>query len=648
MGRGKISSLVTSRIQEDSSYFENWCYFYLGLFSFEDSGRPIKIGKEYIAGHYLIWKELMSWLGGNEAHDSLQGQLEDRAIKCFVGSWEQWSSRIDKEYASVSDNEYWYKMHHLEKTSLMVVHAIKNKNAEAAQWAVDMLINWGDKFSSIRKHFYLYGWHGDILTPDLLVGLTDDMRGRITEGGDFEECEAATISLINYWLDIRCILASYIIVSGAYEQDERIRECLRAVIGCSRLKPSGDRLDSVHAIVSPRDLMGVYLRQYGTWDTQEYYKERLEEYTNALSSIQEPAWVSGRVYSWIGTTRERYLPRFFAIYGIGFSKKEFSLTEKWKGFLSTCSVVEVENLISELNSLKTDSEDVLAHVSNIFEIDLKEVVNRKEIFEESISKIIDYLNGSVEDAILDSEVDEEILRGNGLYASKDVFSKHKGPSPLNMFKEILFDRNLEVNLSTLNFVDFSKSNVGKGLEVNRAINEEEWLNSLMRQRVQADIFHQLIKLTDWDTYEPSSVESGLRKIVADGKKIIDQGKAPILFVGPWSVYKKIDASKWNYTLQSEKLPYEIRVESGMGDSYICHMDEIEVHRLPFSKSSNCLLISKEKMVEAKVAEFEEGRFVNVTFEEDENNKTIGTLSLTYGINCYFSDEKGYRYIFRGE
>lgn len=644
----KITSLVISRIQEDSSYFESWCYFYLGLFSFEDAGRPIKIGKEYITGHYLVWKELMSWLGGNETHDSLQGRLEDRAIKCFVGSWEQWTSRIGKKDAIVSDNEYWYKIHHLEKTSLMVVHSIKNKNADAAQWAVDMLINWSNKFTNIRKQFYIYGWHGDILTPDLLVELTDDLRSKITEGSDFDECEAATLSLINYWMDIRCILASYIIVSGAYEKNEQIRECLKAIIGCSRLKPSGEQEDSTYSIMSSRDLMGIYLRQYGTWDAQNYYKERLEEYTNALSGIQEPAWVSGRVYSWIGTTRERYLPRFFAIYGIGLSKKEFSLTEKWKGFLSTCSVVEIENLISELNSLKTDSEDVLAHASNIFEIDLKEVFNRKEVFEESIRKIIDYLNGSVEDAILDSEVDEEILRGYGIYASKDVFSKHKGPSPLNMFKEILFDRNLEVNLSTLKFVDFSKSNVGKGLEINRAINEEEWLNSLMRQRVQADIFHQLIKLTDWDTYEPSSVESGLRKIVADGKKIIGQGKAPILFVGPWSVYKKIDASKWNYTLQSEKLPYEIRVESGMGDSYICHMDEIEVHRLPFSKSSNCLLISKEKMVEAKVAEFEEGRFVDVTFEEDEDNKTIGTLSLTYGINCYFSDEKGYRYIFSGE
>lgn len=644
----KITSLVISRIQEDSSYFESWCYFYLGLFSFEDTGRPIKIGKEYITGHYLVWKELMSWLGGNEVNDSLQGQLEDRAIKCFVGSWEQWSSRIDKEDATISDNEYWYKMHHLEKTSLMVAHSIKNKNAEAAQWAVDMLINWSNKFSSIRKHFYLYGWHGDILTPDLLVGLTDDIRGKVTEGCDFDECEAAIISLINYWLDIRCILASYIIVSGSYEQNEHIRECLRAIIGCSRLKPSGDREDSTHAIKNPQDLMGIYLRQYGTWATQNDYKERLEEYTNALSGIQEPAWVSGRIYSWIGTTRERYLPRFFAIYGIGLSEKEFSLTKKWKDFLSTCSVIEIENLIRELNSLKTDSEDVITHTSNIFEVDTEEVAKRKELFEVSIDKIVDYLNGSIEDAILESEVDEKILKDYGVYASEDVFSKHTGPSPLNMFREILFDKRLEINLSTLKFIDFSKSNVGKGLEVNRAINEKEWLNSLMRQRVQIDIFHQLMKLTNWDTYEPSSVEGGLGKIVEDGKKIIVSGKTPILFVGPWRVYKKVDASKWDYTPQTERLPYEIRVESGMGDSYICHMDEIEVHRLPFSKSASCLLISKEKMTAVKVAEFEEGRFVNVTFEEDKDNKTIGTLSLSYGINCYFSDEKGYRYIFHGE
>ncbi|MCK0770324.1 hypothetical protein, partial [Chromohalobacter canadensis] len=639
-----VSSLVTSRIQQDNSYYESWCYFYLGLFAFENSARPKNIGQEYIEGHYFIWVKLMEWISGNDSKSSHKDSNEDRAIKHFIGSWESWKNRIGKDDATISDSEYWYKITHLERTSHMAITSIKHKNIEAAKWAIDALIYWEDEFIEIHKLANYYMWHSAIVTPDLMQDIPEGLKELIAEKNNFNEIEAATISLLNYWTDIRCLTAAYIISLTGYIDNHILKEFLSYITEAKRIKPSGHISNTTNSINNASELIGIYLRQNGSWNTQNDYKERLEKHIENVARIQEPAWVSGRVYSFDGNTRDQYLSVFFTTYGIGLSTREFSISRDWQSFLNSCSIVEKENLINSLSSLKSTTEEIEEKIIDLFDIDHEEMKSRKSNFEKSVDVLINDLKEDTTRSIIESDVDENILRSYSSYASENNFSKEKGPIPLSMFDKVFHTSASEVTLRTFKITNFNKSNVGRGLEVNRAINEKEWLNNVMRQRAQLDTFRKLIMGTNWTNHEVKSANEVIEHAVNEGRSIIKSGKTPILFIGPWSVFKKIDSSKWDYTPKSERLPYEIKIESGMPESYICHIDGIETYRLPFSRSPECFLTPKENMESLEIAEFDEGIYVNIAFEESEDDPLTGTLSLRYGIEPRIGIEKGHRYI----
>jgi len=643
----KISSLVTNRIQQDSSYYEYWCYFYLGLFALENPNRPTKIGQEYINGHYLIWKELMEWLAGTEKGISLKNKNEDRAVKCFVGSWESWSHRIGKDEAKAKENEYWYKINHLEKTSAMAIQATKHNNEEATKWAIDVLINWEDKFIKDYDLVNYYIWHSSIITPDLIKQPTNEMIYKVSGDNEFNETEAAAISLTNYWLDVRCLTAAYLISSG-FLNDASSVSILNALTRSERLKPTGEIGFTEHTISNIQDLLSIFLRQNGSWDTQSEYKSRLEKHIENLASIQEPAWVSGRIYSWNGNTYNEHLSSFFFIYGVGLSQREFKISNDWNNFLRDCTFIVKKNLISSLEDLiKSETEKDIKTLT-IFDIDKEELAKRKENFIKSIERIISELKGFINSEIVNSEKDPKILEKFSTYASGENFSKLKGPIPLRFFKTVKYRPSSQVPIKTIEIKNFDKADIGKDIEKYRVINEEEWLGNVMKQRIQIELLQQIIKNTNWVANEKESVIKVIETAVKDGKLIIKKNQSPILFVGSWEVFKKIDESKWQYAPTEEILPYTIRVESGMPDDYVCHLENIEVYRLPFSKSVECFLIPKENMETVEIAEFSNKLYVEVDFEESHNLAATGSLLLKYGIESHITTEKGYRYIYKSE
>lgn len=647
-----ISKTLTRRIYTDPNYYETWCYFFAKLMPKDKNARPVSLLKEYISGQYHLWAQLMHFLGNKNTLGS--DQSLDRTIKHFVGSWEHWHYLINREYSGTHNLDFDLALQHLDKTSWLIISATKHNNWTAANWAVDTLIYWFDLFSDNRQWYKYYGWHHELLTFEVLESdKTSNIFKSVYESEPYEDSfakESATIALRNAWTDTRVLTAAYLLGSSNYNENEYFKKLVKAIVHEEWLEPTGDIAHSFSQIKNIQDLMNAYLRMFGFWETQYEYKTGIEQKLEALSRIEEPDWVSGRIYSSHGTKAHLYLPAFFKLFGIGFSHAVFSLNNDWLSFLKSDCITQqdLENTISAIENLGIIEDELLTTVSFIFDIDLEKVNVMKSNFEESIKSIAKDLKSEILIQITQAEIDEDRLINFGDAATGISFNIIHGPIPICLFKDIDYVDELD-NKSTITYINkYHKSEVSIGLEVNRAANENEWLSNIIEQRVVGEAFNQFIQKVTWIEASFSNSLELLTKAVEDGKNLILSGVKPILFIGPWSIYRLIDSSRWKYAEEDQKLPFTIEVETDKEESYVCHIDGIEIHRSPFDKATSTYLISKGAFDKLIVKRFGDGRYVDVQFQTVNPEDTLGDLILEFGINCIIAKSRAYRYISKDE
>lgn len=643
-----IAKEVTRRIQDDSNYYESWCYLYPRLFSSQKDNIPTKVAETYIDGHYLIWGKLMSWMGGFEKSNNVSDQQRDRAIKHFVGSWEHWGKLIDKDFVSVKSKDFLIASRHLNDSCCMIIYASKYNNNDAATWATDVLSHWLELFSNRHiKHRY-YGWSHELITIKALeLDFGHSLLKSLTFNNDFSEVEATTIGLRNYWTDLRCLTAAYLLATSHNKKNE-YKNLIDALVSGKRLEPSGSISVNHSPLSSAKDILGVYLRQNGIWESQSEYQALMEQHLDRLARIEEPEWVSGRIYSSSGTKIDIYLPNFFKVIGIGLTANKFKIDQKWIEFLKSDSIsqTDLESTISSLKSLKNIEEKTINSVSDYFEIDLEESKRRSQLFINSIEEVIAELQSKISEQIINAPIDTNRLLKFGEVSSGSTFNLYDGPIPVTLFDDIDYIEGLESDLVVTNIVDYRKSEVSQGVQVNRAINQDEWLNDIVSQKMQISCFQQLYKHITWKEAEFENAKSLILRAVEDSQFIKNKNMTPIMFIGPWAVYELIDSSIWKYAREEEKLPLDISVESNKPESYICHVAGIEIYRLPFSKINFSILLSKEAFRKINVKRFGEGRYVEATFKTENDTDLTGTLSLSFGVECEFNTSDCFKYISR--
>lgn len=643
-----IAKAITRRIPEDASFYESWSYLYPRLYSGYHEDIPKKIADAYIDGHYFIWGSLMSWMGGYHSSGLLANQQRDRAIKHFVGSWEHWRHLINKDFSSVSQVSFESAMRHLNNTSRMIIYATKYENWDASRWATDVFVYWFELFSNNQLDYRYYRSHHELITPNILkLDAEHKLRIAISTPDDFKESVATSMALRNYWTDIRCLTVAYLIGAPQYKVVAHYKKYVEAILSGKRLE-STDGLESDHnkPLTNAKDVLSVYLRQNGCWDEQQAYNAMLEQHVEELSRIEEPEWVSGRGYLSTGTKQELYLPRFFKAAGVGLTKAEFMLDTKWSDFLKSDAISqgELENTISELQKLTSVDDTLLDTICYQFDIEREVAEQRRDLFIKSINAIIVDLKAEIASQIINTPLDQNRLERFGVAASSSTFTLLEGPMPISLFQDIDYLDDFPAALVKTDFDNYPRSEVSEGLEVNRAINEEESLNRIIQQRSVIEVFHQLFRNLTWQSTQHDDSTELVSKVVENGKLIRNEGLTPIMFVGPWSVYQLIDRAKWPYSREEEKLPFDIATESGKEDTYICHLNDIEIHRLPLRNSDFSVLLPKEAFKKIKVKRFGDGRYVDATFTPKNDTDLTGTLTLTFGIECEFQAKKCFEYI----
>jgi hypothetical protein len=645
----RIAKVITRRMPEDATFYESWCYLYPRLFSNLSKDSPRKIAETYIDGHYYIWGSLMSRMGSYHFSDVIANQQRDRAIKHFVGSWEHWSKLIDENFNSVSQANFDIAMRHLANTSKLIIYATKYENWDAARWTTDVFVHWFELFSNFQQNYRHFGWHHELITPDILkLDVAHQLRIAISAPNDFEESEATLIALRNYWTDIRCLTAAYMMGVPQYKVDVLYKDYVEAILNSRRLEPTNeDDTESAHRpLISTRDLLGVYIRQIGHWGEQQAYNSMLENHLEDLARIEEPEWVSGRIYSSVGTKQELYLPRFFKIVGIGLTTTVFNLDDKWLGFLKSNYISQAHsvNVISDLRNLTVIDDTLLDTVCYQFKIGKEEAEQKRNLFIESINNIIADLEARNVSQIINAPIDRQRLINLGIAASGVAFTLSEGPVPISLFQHIDYVGELSSGPVITNILNHNTSEVSEGIEVNRPLNEGELLKEFIVQRLVIEVFDRLFRDMSWQSnqYEDSLVL--LSQAVEDSKFIKNNGLTPIMFIGPWSLYHLIENSKWRYSRDDNRLPFDIAIESGREESYVCHLNDIEIYRIPFIKVDFSVLVPKESFRKIKIKRFGEGRYVDVNFTTKSDSDLTGTLSLTFGIECEFQMSTCFKYL----
>ncbi len=639
----RISNSVVSRIPEDQSYYSEWCYFFTGLYARSDKNRPSEVGINYIKGHYFLWGKLMSWISGYNKINSRFDQMQDSAIKHFVGSWEHWHYLLNGKHGEQDSIDFELLFHHLMSNSKMIVSATKYNNIKASEWAVDMLIYWSECF--IREDAHEFYWHKELLTSAVIDQQTNSilLDAAFGQHPPSNMSEVKSIILRNYWIDIRFLTASYIIGSSNNTGSSQIDRhfIARKIINAERMDNSGSLLRTEAPLNTPAEILGIFLRQNLPWN-DSFTNELYEKHIDQLGSIEEPDWISGRMYSSRGSKHELYVPKFFLIVSIAFTTNTFMLDTRWIDFLHSAAINQnqLETIIEKLKKLSNVDQNIINEVCAFSQIDETTAKSKADVFIASINEIIGILSSHAKQNIINSEVDYSRLKLMGITASIDVFDNN-APMPVALFKQIHFLENAEFQPSIINVNGFEKAQL-----VNRIDSEppvDTFFNSTISELVAQKIIDQIINSFNWTDKAFENELALLTEAVADAALFFKAGLSPILFVGQQSLITLINYSRFGYIPDNEKLPFDIIIATDQPETYIAHLQGVEVHSLPTRQRKVNFMIATDSFKNLNVKKFEDERYVDFDFILPTPESLKGTLKVRFAIDCDFDPTFGNRY-----
>lgn len=646
-----ITREAIRRIRADANYYESWCYLYtrLVLSSTQQPNIPAGVADAYLRGHCWIWDELMSWMGDLEP-DDLTTRQQDKAIKIFVGSWEYWKNILNK-VQSVDESIFLCASRHLERTSGLLVHATKYGNDEATKWASNMLVNWY-RLSFRGRHLghNYYNWLHEIITPQILRLPEDDpLLNAISSNDKLHDSEATLIALRNYWMDIRCLTAAYLLETAEHRTNHNYKEFIDDLLSFTHSEPTRTRSTDADLvpICNAKDAIAIYIRQNGGWNNNEQnnYGSSLNRHLRELARIEESEHVPSRVYISSVKGRDSYLLPFFQIVGIDLTDDKFTMDQRWLDFFKSDAVscAQLTSTITKLENLISIDDTTICRAAEYLGITVAKCQQKSALFIDAVEGIIATLKSEIDSRIINAPIDRKKLREFGIVASYETFTA-SGPMPLPLFRNIKYVDNLEFALDTVK-IRYEKSQVSQDTKIYPVIGEGASLKHRVSQKAIIASFGQILKCP-WEETTFEDAKSIILRAVNDGQSMKSNGFSPILFTGLGDVNRLINYSIYQTGKEDERLPLDVSVISGRKSTgYICHIADTAVYRfpIPFRHLDFSILLPQETFKTIKVKDFGNGRYVDATFKTEKETDLTGVLSLKFGIECEFEATKCLKY-----
>ncbi|MDO6488429.1 hypothetical protein Q4503_12000 [Colwellia sp. 6_MG-2023] len=631
----RISKVAVELIPENIEFYNEVMHLYKLIFV--KGKRLTKVeSRSLIQGSYYTWPLLMEWRSyTSESSDPRMANKYEDVLYDFVGSWESWLDYIKSRSKRSSNpiDELPLLLLHLEYTAHTPVTALRFNNLEATGWGVDMLNNWIEKLSH-RDHWHEeYSWKSEIITHNLLSKPADDATWlAILDGNAFKADAAFELAAVNAAFDIRIITACYFLLKPQSKDDEKIKSYIDALLKGTEIHSTGGADNNHKSLNSANDLLGAFIRHRDYGSGEGGYGAWLTQVLESFGRVNEKRRVSGRIYSGWGVNDPRSISKSYIEIAISLSKSKWQLGHKWIDIILSDAFTHVER-----DSIKSDLNDWMKISEEITEsliVPEDDFTNNLENFKSSIKLVIEQITQHQVEVITSAEVDHDLLTHFGQVCSKQLNNLHTTTNyPINLFQNIGTNTNCDSQHSfKVNIIDYLKERIAVDVKANRAINEDEWLESASNDNIKVNILRSLLgaEITQTKTFD--SIKENISDLITLSKDIND----PVLFIG--DNYFRMDIRKARYN-EGVANNFNIYFYDGYGPNYICHIGEIEVYSLRFSDINYSLLTSKKLFKSIEFSKIADKQFVEVSFKPNKDNESIGTLSLNYWMNITLAENQ---------
>lgn len=646
----QISRATLQRLEDSTRYFERFCNYFIRVYGWRPDWLALKVTKNLILGHYRIWIALMQWQRdlseGEEAASQRRGYQS--ALRSFVGSWEEWLRRLEQfdgewERAERVVEPYTF---HLSLTGRQIVGAIRNGADDAAEWAVDILNNWYST-AFIGGEPYQYGWRGEFVVHQMLGMPVDGQLWRsVLNGQEFSGHDASLIALRNVWVDVRLATAGYLIKRSPAEIDQEHVRLVNALVAGARLKVGGSSGTTHTEMRDSSDILQAYIRQRWYWEYGDgTYSNWLDGALSAFAEMEQEEWVSGRVYSGWGGTGVTSVTQAYVAIAISLARRPWKLSESTLEFLFSEAVgfQHRQELIRNLRESWLEPDEPTLNIAKALSQGI-DIQDRLENFSRSLEATIQQLEDENERGVIDARIDRERLRQLGRFASTSGFRIQGGAVPQSFFNDVEYvDQLGEETCHRIRIPGYDRSNIAEGIDAVPATNEDEWLDQMVTGEASVKLFRGVFERPGLIEAEVNGFDSLIEQAVRDGRSMREDGLRPVFLIGPRRTARLLEQAMWPHGLKHERLEYELTKEEGYPDHYICHLQGIETYQLPFRDAEFCILISRESFRLMRVRRLDDGRYVDVEFQENEENRAKGDLILSFWLEGELSHERAFKY-----
>lgn len=316
------------------------------------------------------------------------------------------------------------------------------------------------------------------------------------------------------------------------------------------------------------------------------------------------------------------------------SDAEWALNTRWVDILFS-SIVSQESrdqLISDLKSWQ--AEAVKIEGSNIYTIE------RISNFNKSLQNTIVQIKNRNLDEVRKAEIDKDRLVKFGRLASASAFSQETGSSILQMFEKISIVTSLIPNFKwKINIQGYSKQNIAKDIDVPRVDNEAEWLDEVVSQNVALRLYGHIYNLASL-TRAKFTTPFDLFLRIANDIKAEEKSNLKV-FIGSWKLQHYLLDLAHKEQGDSENLDIEKKLDPN--PEYLCHLQGTPVFSIPNSRSENALLVDADIFKSVVFTKYDDGRYVDVTYEDLDDETLQLKLVLTYYMRPNFGKGTVRRY-----
>lgn len=625
----KLAREAVEKIPENSRFYKEVVSLHRDIYANRDDLVKHEI-RSLIQGSYYTWYLLMEWRSYSSSSSDIRvaNKYED-ILYDFIGAWESWLVYIRPRSKSEGElmRSYPAFISHLEYTALTIICSLRFNNYEAAGWGVDMLNKWFHEFSlDFSLDFSWdqeYSWRIELLNHLLLTKDSSDEEWKVVlNESEYNNLAAFNLSFKNASLDLRLLTACYILLKPNSENTEILGNYVKNLLSGEAIHNTGSILQNGFKLDSAGELLGAYIRHrsYRSNDNGSY-STWLSHILDSFSRVDEERRVSGRIYSGWGADDPWSMSRAYVEIAISLSTKRWGLSNNWKQviFSTAFRYCDRKSIVSDLQEWLKISEQTEFYI--LFDNCQKETLISN--FRESVNEIINEIKNIQQKIISDAEIDEDRLTQFGIHCS-DIFKETSLPKfPLNLFKTINYDCEIDVNeLYGIIIPDLRKDQVSSGVEISRATNEGKWLSNIVSRHVIREILGKIISYPVSSYYTYELLDTALSQINYMAKA----RENPILFVGDQSLIRYLGIAVFERDIADK---FGIYRRDGFDSGYMCHIGNCEVYK-SLIEIDYCLLTSKVIFEKLSFGKLTDEQYVKAKYSP--KNEFTGSLTLNYWMD----------------